>query len=78
MTDKMQTEWQTIDSAPRDGTRILCSRVGKRDSYKKSIRSTHWGLAPDKTRGERVEKWINFINGDPTHWMPLPKPPEEV
>jgi hypothetical protein len=59
------SEWQKIDSAPRDGTGVLLSdgkniEVGSWDEG-----YTHgWG----STRGN----WLN-----PTHWMPLPNPPSD-
>ena len=66
------TKWQPIETAPRDGTEILCF-----------IPEHTWGLLTVKEE----YKVLRFIQGVtwanqglyteyPTHWMPLPKPPE--
>jgi len=76
------SEWQPIETAPKDGTRILAL--------------LRWGYS-DGTAGEAqtVIYWyggglfwvvpipMNYVQGldsdvAPTHWMPLPKPPERV
>jgi hypothetical protein len=57
-------EWQPIDTAPKDGTEVLLTD-GK---YK---RTGYWA--------RRVGVWsIDAIVAlePPTHWMPLPEPPE--
>jgi hypothetical protein len=63
--------WQPIDSAPKDGSRILiygCANCG--------------GLTMHTARF-KVERgaWIvshNVAMFEPTHWMPLPEPPEGI
>lgn len=60
-------EWQTIDTAPKDGSRILLSR-----NWKESMAVCWWS--------EIDEEWIpvaGSIFTDATHWMPLPSPPSE-
>lgn len=60
------TEWQPIETAPKDGTAIWVSAVGVGEP----VRTVqHW-----------YGEWVNIYNGDsigwePTHWMPLPAPP---
>ena len=61
-------EWKTIDSAPKDGTRILVHECG-------DIVIAHWGLrgyaqwnGPRDSYGEVEEMF-------PDLWMPLPPPP---
>jgi hypothetical protein len=74
--EKVKTGWRTIESAPRDGTRVdLWDRSGHRWT------DAHWGVhywrhgmpagEPSWGRGT-----IDGPAPDPTHWMPLPAPPE--
>ena len=83
-------KWQPIETAPKDGTRVLACKLGF------NVCIAWWEKLPDdvlahiKTR----EKWRNidveeFVSEDlwvddwtstwyePTHWMPLPEPPLE-
>lgn len=67
----MTEEWRDIDSAPKDGTRILAAREGL--SHRVEI------VAFDPNPRAR-EKWkIGSQYGrsawEPTHWMPLPEMP---
>jgi hypothetical protein len=66
---KAAQTWQPIETAPKDGTRILVFIDNGDD--------------PIKTGGERdTDKacWISSWSGEvlypPTHWMPLPPAPE--
>ena len=66
---KALTQWQPIETAPKDGTVIRVSDLLGRERlaswYKESkYFDGHWML--------RLEKIPEI-----THWMPLPKPPEE-
>ncbi len=60
------SEWQPIETAPKDGKRILTFRyLG--DGYK--VRVAYY------TKGV----WRNAQGHNPlnaTHWMPLPEPPK--
>lgn len=63
-------KWQPIETAPKDGTRILlCGKNGK-------IADSHYGQ-PDGWANPRCFIWP-YVNANPTHWMPLPKPPEQT
>lgn len=59
-------EWQPIETAPKDGRHIL---VYSNDR----IISAYWSFS--------AEDWAEVLHGDimhsPTHWQPLPKPPQE-
>lgn len=64
------TGWQPIESAPRDGADFIgYERIGDNDRiltmrYDQSRKRFHINVTP-------------FIWFDPTHWMPLPPPPEQ-
>lgn len=77
---KQIQEWRKIETAPKDGTRVILYFAHKDicigGSYEEIDES-------DFESGER--KWKDWIVDDelffeepvnePTHWMPLPKPP---
>jgi len=62
--------WQTIDTAPNDGTRILVY-----EPFEPNIESAWWNDELDMF-------WPCSNRGDfwrqPTHWMPLPDAPNET
>ncbi len=79
--------WKPIDSVPRDGTAVLLCRAidadGNRIRWDRRPRTagvfvqvaSYWG-ADDGWRvytDQVVEPRLHF---EPTHWQPLPVPPE--
>jgi hypothetical protein len=63
--------WQSIETAPKDGTRILVCRYSS-NPYIPKVGEDYWGDFGDKGGwGKSNPETI------PTHWMPLPSPPEE-
>lgn len=62
-------DWQPIETAPRDGSRVLLATDG--DVTSGQFISGEWCLAD----WARDEQGASFWLGDPTHWMPLPDPP---
>ena len=76
----MMTEWHPIDDtehpAPRDGTEILVYAHGR-----------YWVVYWEKVGKFKANEGWAFGNGlwdgqmiaadAPTHWMPLPPPPED-
>lgn len=75
------TEWRPIDTAPKDGTRILlffpqwrCKMLF--GHYTDSERREH-GKVTDRHQGWHVEGIFMTLGSDPdpSHWMPLPDPP---
>lgn len=73
-------EWRTIDKAPKDGTPCLLFDL---------VYKTHIGnfapamveIEPGDVRRLIPERWVCWSNRQnsnfaPTHWMPLPDPPE--
>lgn len=70
-------EWQPIETAPMDGTYILIYQHNKMYAdYEHTIY-----VAKYRTDYLNNPEWVEamgeeYICFDPTHWMPLPKPPE--
>lgn len=80
------TRWQPIETAPHDGTHIL---VGTFPCPKGAVTITtaHWWGPPSFAgEGPPVGEWALSVNAlgeysdcgvkAPTHWQPLPDPPE--
>lgn len=70
------TEWQSISTAPRDGTAILVYekwenrfKANKSDYY---IQIAYWW-----DYEWRIDALVPPTGKYPTHWMPLPQPPKE-
>ena len=66
LADAQKDAWQPIGTAPKDGTEVLLktSRTGR-------IANGLWN-AVNSEHGFWV--WA-YIQAEPNHWMPLPKPP---
>lgn len=62
--------WQPIASAPKDGTWVLVFFPNVGDFPFPGIRRGYLGSS-----GWRGETWQ--LTGTPSHWMPLPAPPED-
>lgn len=99
-------EWKTIDSAPKDGTKVIlfCSYTVKRNKGEcdKILNKSYmcmgfWQELPDLSNkkfdcmNQNKKRLLSMHNGYwsahfkgekplsqlPTHWMPLPAPPQE-
>jgi len=85
------TEWQPIETAPKDGTAIRAKRVHDGRVICDGIaawRTVHFGELRDPISGEQFAApedatgWMcpkgvaDKRFPTPTHWMPLPEPPE--
>lgn len=78
--------WLPIESAPRDGTRILAwsAEHGMRETYMQHYQQGSWGRAVFEAGAGPSEcgwSWLEPQSGwssswRPTHWMPLPEPPQ--
>ena len=66
--------WHPIVSAPRDGTRILAIRHGHSIPavIAWNVWNDGWGDGPQPDEVMPVRMCVH----QPTHWMPLPVPPE--
>lgn len=72
------SEWKPIETAPKDGTKVLVydesyglpqkAWFGK-DHFKEEYEGWLFGDGDDYSCG------LYFTPIEPTHWMPLPKPP---
>lgn len=66
-------DWRPIESAPKDGTRILLFDVSPHVGYWRASRVANKDLYPDS--------WVETGSRhrvDPTHWQPLPPAPKEM
>ena len=69
-------EWKTIDSAPKDGTSILlwCPYADKSGTI---VVGEFWVRAWASSDWKIDYSTMVILDApDPTHWMPLPEPPE--
>lgn len=70
MRERYAPQWQPIETAPRDGTRIL--------GYDDSGLSDAGGIAIIRWSVEGQLWWDETLDlFTPTHWQPLPTPPQE-
>ena len=66
------SKWQPIETAPKDGTKVLV--------WRPSI-GTHYEEPKELIAHADVDVWVegnwwrSRCNQQPTHWMPLPAPP---
>jgi hypothetical protein len=74
------SEWQDISTAPRDGTQIIGYGPIRETHYFREDR--YWGkrVTEPRVRQTYMVAGLWQTNGFgsmmPTHWMPLPSPPE--
>jgi len=70
-------EWQSMDSAPKDGTHILIWFVHDMHKYVKETRNEDWNAVHEAHWIEHNGggwTWYGLL-GAATKWMPLPPPP---
>ena len=78
------TEWQPIDTAPKDGTHII-GYIPTDGEYGGVIgirwRKPYKHKWKDGTETTFVGYWCKSVNKQsvcrPSHWMPLPNPPKK-
>lgn len=65
--------WRPIETAPRNGTRVLVWRPRESDDHVAHAGVDHWR---DDNAGGGSGSWYRSRRyQQPTHWMPLPAPP---
>jgi hypothetical protein len=71
--DTQTATWQPIETAPKDGERIMLADVSdgyvSSGFYDQSVWNHGWVTACDRSDADTI---------DPTHWMPLPEPPKDA
>jgi hypothetical protein len=82
----MSNEWQPIETAPKDGTEILayekCDYLYSNGEIKpfERIKIVRWNEVMQFNNPEDEYDWMTGSSFDeqinPTHWIPLPKPPK--
>lgn len=73
--------WRTIDSAPRDGTKILIAEpVNEEHAMNQHAIYAAWWDEGDAIWTDYAVKSFGYEevqSYSPTHWMPLPPPPQD-
>jgi uncharacterized protein DUF551 len=66
--------WQPIEMAPKDGTKVL---VYCPPGIAGGVRVDAWLACLADGSGELSDAWYcSSFSNQPTHWMPLPAPPQ--
>ena len=85
------SEWQPIETAPKDGRKVILHYRNRNNvprnvlarwftaEWAEEIDGDGVGLAAGWY--EHIDNWDDYTDiaikeGDPSHWMPLPPPPE--
>ena len=76
-TDSSTTGWQPIATAPRDGTRLLLAVFREGDYVNIGVGAWEF-IETSEWDGIKVYDWAEYAGSteEPSHWMPLPAPPE--
>lgn len=72
------SQWQPIETAPKDGAPVIISVAGFVGEAAYRAEGSHegaWWWA-NEGPGDYHADSIDSRHGEPTHWMPLPDPPE--
>jgi hypothetical protein len=69
------TEWQPIETAPKDNTvLLLCSMEYPENPF---IDVGYWETYAWWSGPKEEPCWVwSLLEGKPTHWMSLPEPPK--
>lgn len=74
------TEWQPIETAPKDATKALFYSPGNPKAWHARAKHPHimvdgWNSGQGSGANTR---WNELPEAPYTHWMPLPQPPKEA
>ena len=70
------TEWQPIETAPKDGYSFLCYELGFEDCENFKPEDSMEVVSWDKD-SKCFRQWGTCNRIKKGYWMPLPKPPKE-
>ena len=75
------SEWKNIDSAPKDGTRVITLNIPNEAKTLPSLIKISYFRKLDKSNFMYPGFWVfegaEGPSYEPTHWKPLPKQPLE-
>jgi hypothetical protein len=66
------THWKPIETAPKNGARVLCCQPGDKNPYIAEFGDDQWWTDEDRYNPNEYAP----PTCQPMHWMPLPNPPE--
>jgi len=69
------SEWQPIETAPKDGSSVLAYAPLSTDPHRADKPYRILPMRWDESQCWRTDI-MPFVRFSPTHWMPLPAPPE--
>ena len=73
------SEWKPIETAPKDGTKILLGRFVKKCPHKKNgYQSVDWYRTDQMRHGYTGFGDFNERMWPATHWQPLPSAPSPM
>lgn len=72
--ESVSSKWQTIETAPKDGRKILCYMADEWELDGLLIESVVYCPESGRWLEAHGERYSSYL---PTHWMPLPKAPKD-
>jgi hypothetical protein len=68
------SDWRSIETAPKDGTHISACNIHNPGVPMTTVHRFDggWHLSVNQ-----MGEYSEYVWGPPTHWQPLPEPPEK-